>query len=196
MKITKAEGKQREELADKCDEAQGALANAIADYNIALERVAAYVSRIMLSPCDFADDERTEIADALRTAAEAHSDAVTGYNDAMENAKAFVEEVASRLREVYDGRSEKWQEGDKGQSADAFIQTWESFSPDEESELDGNVADEFEKLPEPKGDEETDEDIDLGGWREAWETFETSDAEDPAEELADLLRDLPEESDE
>ena len=196
MKITKAESKKRDELAYKCDEAQGALANAIADYNIALERATAYAARIMLSPLDFADDERNEIADAIRTAAEAHSDAVSGYNDAMDNAKAFVEEVASRLREVYDNRSEKWQEGDKGQSADAFIQTWEEFSPDEESELDGNVADEFEKLPEPKGDEEADVDVDLGGWRTAWEEFGPSDAEDPAEELADLLRDLPEESDE
>ena len=192
MKITKAESKKRDEMAEKCDEAQGALASAIADYNIALERVAEYAARIMLSPLDFADDERTEIADALRAAAEAHSDAVTGYNDAMENAKAFVEEVASRLRDVYDNRSEKWQEGDKGQSADSFIQTWEEFSPDEESELEGNVADEFERLPEPKGDEETED----GGWRTAWEEFGPSDADDPAEELADLLRDLPEESDE
>ena len=192
MKITKAESKTREQLADKCDEAQGALASAIADYNRALERATAYAARIMLTPLDFSDDERTEIAFAVCTAADAHSDAVTAYNEAMENAKAFVEEVASRLREVYDGRSEKWQEGDKGQSADAFIQTWEDFSPDEESELDGNVADEFERLPEPTGDEETED----GGWRAAWEEFGPSDADDPAEELADLLRDLPEESDE
>jgi hypothetical protein len=150
----------------------------------------------MLTPLDFSDDERTEIAFAVCTAADAHSDAVNAYNDVMTEAKEFVEEVASRMREVYDGRSEKWQEGDKGQSADAFIQTWEDFSPDEESELDGNVADEFERLPEPTGDAESDVDVDRGGWRAAWEEFGPSEADDPAEELADLLRDLPEESDE
>lgn len=194
MKITKAEGKRREELADKCDEAQNALANAIADYNTALESASDYVARIMLAPLQFNDDERAEIAFAVCTAADAHSDAVNAYNDVMTEAKEFVEEVASRLREVYDNRSEKWQEGDKGQSADAFIQTWESFSPDEESELEGNVADEFERLPEPLG---TDADAEaVERWRAAWEEFGPSEADDPAEELADLLRELPEESDE
>lgn len=45
---------------------------------------------------------------------------------ATEDAETFREEVAERLREEYDERSEKWHEGDRGEEVDTFIDEWES----------------------------------------------------------------------
>lgn len=41
-------------------------------------------------------------------------------------AESFRDEVASRLREEWDEKSERWQESDRGQEVGDFIDSWES----------------------------------------------------------------------
>lgn len=73
---------------------------------------------------------------------------------AVSNAETFRDEVATRFRDEYNEKSEKWVESDKGNEVDGFISEWESVSFDEpnldeplELELE-NYAEVLEELPE------------------------------------------------
>jgi hypothetical protein len=73
----------------------------------------------------------------------------------LEEAEQFREEVAERLREEFDERSEKWQESDKGDEVSSFIDEWESadFSDPGVDLMDPDIsgldefADNLEALP-------------------------------------------------
>lgn len=51
--------------------------------------------------------------------------AIRRHNDAVAAARQFVAAVAEDLRDQYDGKSEKWQESEAGQAADAMVTEWE-----------------------------------------------------------------------
>lgn len=51
---------------------------------------------------------------------------VAKYNGAVTDAHVAVKAVADRLRDDYDGKSEKWQEGEAGQAAESFVSEWEN----------------------------------------------------------------------
>lgn len=71
------------------------------------------------------------------------------YCETLKEASDFVEETASYWRGVWDDRSEGWQESDRGQEVDEFIQTWEDA---------GNELSE----PDPKDlDQELEEDAEV-----------------------------------
>ena len=66
---------------------------------------------------------------------------ITEYNEVAVAVEEFRAEIADRLRSEYDDKSEKWQEGDAGQDADALICEWEEFSIDEIDEDDDLTLD-------------------------------------------------------
>ena len=55
-------------------------------------------------------------------------------------AEEFRDSVASRLRDEFDEKSEKWQESETGEAASAFIDEWENVSFDD-FEIDDDIAD-------------------------------------------------------
>ena len=57
--------------------------------------------------------------------------AVADYNEAIAAARDYAEQKASDFRSEYEGRSEKWQESDKGSSLDSLASEWENISLDE-----------------------------------------------------------------
>ena len=127
FRLTREELARRDEITNRAGAAAAALASAVETFN---EKVAAAFEE-------------------LKTAA-------AEYNEAREAAADFATSVAERLRELHFARSEKWQEGEKGQEADAFVSAWEEFAPEdfepeEPMELDGpgdELVDALNELPE------------------------------------------------
>ncbi len=91
----------------------------------------------------------------MQEAWEKIEEAVSSYNEAIAQASEFKEEVYSEAQEYYDERSEKWQESDKGQSYQEWIDEWEADldeieveQPDELEVPDMEASDSLENLPD------------------------------------------------
>jgi hypothetical protein len=129
---------------------------------------------------DFALDKerRYELVKKIRDKYEeirsAHQDAVSqmvlhiedvnvrirDYNEAVTEAKSFMEDELGEMQQTFDEKSEKWQEGDRGEEVQAYLNELERFDPEEMeewdlelelpdfSEDDCPVADELEDLSE------------------------------------------------
>lgn len=83
------------------------------------------------------------------------NETITKYQDEVTGAEAFRDEVASRLRDEFDKRSETWQQSDAGSTAEEMVTSWENLdiaefdtveTPDFDLE-DAGHADELEALP-------------------------------------------------
>ena len=92
--------------------------------------------------------ERNELAHAARTALDRAQVALTDYDAAVTACFQFARTRAGHWREQHDKRSARWQRGRRGEMADAFIQQWEDFQPDETDQPDDSTIAEFEALPE------------------------------------------------
>jgi hypothetical protein len=55
---------------------------------------------------------------------------ITEYNAHVTSFNEFAKEIAEEHRDVYDNRSERWQESDTGASALDFIEAWENIELD------------------------------------------------------------------
>lgn len=89
--------------------------------------------------------------EATETAREAYEEAVVTFNlvtaeaqaelmakakehaEAIAAAKAIADETAGELRSEFDEKSERWQEGEKGQAVESFVDQWESYADTLES---------------------------------------------------------------
>jgi len=126
FKLTKDESKTRGEIAETLEKHWAAVESAVGIYNAEVE-----------------------------VAKEKVNTAISAFNDVAGTAASFVEEVATRASTEFDERSEKWQEGDNGQSASSWKDEWEGFDcegvevdwPDELSIDQPNVVD-LASLPE------------------------------------------------
>jgi Rad3-related DNA helicase len=74
-----------------------------------------------------------------------NAEAVTILNEALEDARGFVEDIHRERSEEYDMKSERWMEGERGQAAYDWLQSWETAvgELDEVAELDAPTI-EFE----------------------------------------------------
>jgi chromosome segregation ATPase len=85
--------------------------------------------------------------------------AVADYNEAVEEAKGFAEEIANRVEGEYDEKSEKWQEGEKGQAAAELRDAWQTIDmepielewPEDLAIEDPDHAPELSELPTEAG---------------------------------------------
>jgi hypothetical protein len=91
---------------------------------------------------------KTHIMEALAEARAEIEAAGDRYNEVLEQARAFAQEVAEDRRADWDLKSERWQEGDKGQAADAWISEWENFDSEEAAEPDMDGAADLDNLPD------------------------------------------------
>lgn len=82
--------------------------------------------------------------------------ALDAYNELVDAARGFAEDVANRAETEYDEKSEKWQEGDRGEAAREWKDAWDNVNldeieiewPDELSVDDPGHATELDGLPE------------------------------------------------
>lgn len=70
------------------------------------------------------------IAEML-AAVDGYNKLVAEHNERLVYARTFVTEIASRFRDDYDERSERWQESEAGQNASAFVEDWENAQLDD-----------------------------------------------------------------
>src|SRR5262245_20251590 len=117
MKFSKEADKRIEALAEAVNNEYSTLEAAIADYNAGLE--------------------------ALK---EKLTGAVENYNAVLLALREGVESERDQFQSEFDERSEKWQEGEKGEAAKSFIdaldevatgEAMEDFSPELPEEIDG-----------------------------------------------------------
>lgn len=81
--------------------------------------------------------------------------AIDAYNVAVDEARGFAEDVARAAEDAIDNKSEKWQEGEKGQAASEWKDAWENNELDEitvefpeELTIDDTETDHGSKLDE------------------------------------------------
>ena len=91
-------------------------------------------------------EEMEEVSRLINEANEIATAAYAAYNETLANAREFAQDIASRLREELDARSEKWLESDKGQAATEMVERWES---DEFDDLEWEDIDPPEQ-PDPE----------------------------------------------
>lgn len=101
FKLSEAEIKQRDELLANLNSATNALDDAVREYNEAVDKL-------------------REPLDAV----------VAGYNEIVNQAQAFAEDIANTADGEISDKSEKWQDGEKGQAAIAFKDAWECLGHD------------------------------------------------------------------
>jgi len=58
---------------------------------------------------------------AIENAVEAINAAHTRYNEMVQEAHGFIEDIISERENEFDDKSERWQEGDRGQAARSWI---------------------------------------------------------------------------
>lgn len=81
------------------------------------------------------------------------SDSLDDYNKLVQQATEFVDETRSTMQSYYDERSEKWQEGDRGQDFQSWLDEWDST---ELEEIEMTMPEETD-LPEFQAVEAIDE---------------------------------------
>lgn len=103
MKLTKAQKTSRDEIVSKLREQEERLDEVISEFNAAVEA------------------KWDEIV----------APALAKHKEALDEAREFCEQIAGDIQNFYDDKSEKWQEGDRGQAVEDMRSEWESVDLDE-----------------------------------------------------------------
>jgi len=127
LKLSKDERERKNALEVKLRDTMQALADAIETYNGEVEKLRAPVET-----------------------------ALDAYNAVLTDVRGLAEDIATQASEDIADKSEKWQEGERGQAATEYQSTWENAVfddievtwPDELSIDEPSHADDLEQLPE------------------------------------------------
>ncbi len=130
FKLSKSEAAERALLVDQLTEAKTEMTEAIEAFNAKMEQ------------------EWQEVREKIDE-----------YNEKLSEAAEFRDNIVQAKQDEWDGRSEKWQDGERGSAAGDWIREWETANFDE---LD--IAN-----PEPIDVPDTDADEDLGSLPDAME---------------------------
>lgn len=73
------------------------------------------------------EDERAELQEKIDAlVADFNDTVITPLNATLTEARNFIEDIVNERQGDYDDKSERWQDGDNGQNAQAWLQEWES----------------------------------------------------------------------
>jgi hypothetical protein len=70
-----------------------------------------------------------ELLSICRHAPDDVNEAIRAYNLLLVKAGSFASTLAEDFRSAYEEKSDRWQESEAGQNAEAFCSEWESFEP-------------------------------------------------------------------
>jgi hypothetical protein len=77
------------------------------------------------------EDARTELQDQIeKLVTDFNEKHIDPLNTKLEEVHGFVEDIVNERQGEYDDKSERWQEGERGQSAQSWLQDWESSLSD------------------------------------------------------------------
>jgi len=102
FKLSKADIDRRDALVSQLEELRSKLEDAVSHFNAEVEKL------------------REPVEQALEA-----------YNEAVGEARSFAEDNASEGEAAYDERSERWQEGERGQAAQQWVQQWQQVQLDD-----------------------------------------------------------------
>lgn len=88
-------------------------------------------------------DAAKDDANKAEAAEKAYLTSVSVYKLAVEEAESFAQNVTEAMRDYYGEKSEKWQEGERGDAYQSMIDSWES--------LDGTEVEDLEKSDDGDG---------------------------------------------
>jgi cell division septum initiation protein DivIVA len=71
----------------------------------------------------------------IQPVSQAVRDALEDYNGILEKARVLADSVTEAAQGKFDGKSEKWQEGDKGVQVRIWIELWEMSLEDVDLDL-------------------------------------------------------------
>lgn len=79
----------------------------------------------------------------------------TAWTDAMEAVQSFAENIRDEAQSYYDEKSERWQEGEKGEEYNLFIESWSEIADMEIPELSDMIDDVTGEISEPDDSDTT-----------------------------------------
>jgi uncharacterized membrane-anchored protein YjiN (DUF445 family) len=82
-----------------------------------------------------------EKIDAANAAIGEANEARDAFNSHITDAQEFVDGIASEIEDFINEKSERWQEGEKGQAATAMLGEWQGYSFE--------TLDEYEEIARP-----------------------------------------------
>ena len=112
FKLSKKESADRTSFSGELNEAWEELAAAVSKYN------------------DTVSEAKVEVEAAVEK-----------FNGLVTNVKEFTDGVAQRASDEFDDKSEKWQEGERGEAASSWKDEWENFGLEE---IDVNWPDDLD----------------------------------------------------
>ena len=145
--LSKKEIKEKDALLDALRVARDAVKGAITDANGEVEK--AYDTHVRPALAEYNA--------ALETATKAVEEAVDTYNEKLDALRTFFSEAQDEASNTFQDRSEKWQEGEKGQALSAWIESLEeivNFDDLTTPDLDSIEVDEPTEMDLPEGTEE------------------------------------------
>jgi hypothetical protein len=91
--------------------------------------------------------QRTALLARMQAAHDELTGAVVNYNQELAALRDFCNEISEENRSAFDEKTERWQEGDKGQEIDEWIQQWENLDlPDDLDEPDESCFSAVEEI--------------------------------------------------
>ena len=126
-------------------------------FQLSKNQLAAWERRIgsARSSLDALNEAITSFNRTLASAAEPLQGAAQSYNSALKELQSMAEQLAGDWRSSFNERTDRWQDGYRGQAINEWIETWENYSPedagfsppDEVEEQDDGPIVEAEELP-------------------------------------------------
>ena len=106
----------------------------------------ALVEKLLAAHRDL-DSAIQEFNTAMETAKAPLKKALEDYNAVMSDVREFAADVANQADSDITEKSEKWQEGEKGQAAIGFRDAWQELADMHDGQL-GDLPEELEELDE------------------------------------------------
>lgn len=77
------------------------------------------------------EDAKTTLMEDIDKLVEAFNEEyIRPFNEVLTEARGFVEDIGNERRGQFDDKSENWQDGERGQSADEWTSMWENAVSD------------------------------------------------------------------
>lgn len=138
-RLSKEQKQTHEEILKRLTDAKEALSDAITERNASLKEK----HDAAMQAIEEYNNLITESVDALESLQ-------NDYNEAREAAQDFMDEVGNSIQDYIDERSEKWQEGDKGQEYVQWKEAWDEQLDDLDIIFPDEIeVREFEEIEEP-----------------------------------------------
>lgn len=92
--------------------------------------------------------QKEALAAKLEAAATQVQAAIESYNAVLDEVRTFQEEVTNEAQGYFDDRSEKWQEGEKGEAYQAWVDEWYAADAEDIEVPEFGHADALRELPD------------------------------------------------